>query len=81
MLASWTQVFEQDLLAGFGDRAKETVTRVIEEIDKTAPAGLKDRCATQAEQALKESKVSNGSFGTTAMYDNTPTIRWQWTRW
>ncbi|KAG9006591.1 hypothetical protein FRB94_000608 [Tulasnella sp. JGI-2019a] len=57
-LSSWTRVFEQDLLAKFGNRAKEAVNKIIADIEKTAPVGLINRCAGQREQALTESKAA-----------------------
>ncbi|KAG8716350.1 hypothetical protein FRC09_015864 [Ceratobasidium sp. 395] len=60
--ASWAQVFESDLFAPMERATRQEITKLLQEIEDTAPAGLKDRCKAQSQTTLKEAQVVTGNI-------------------
>lgn len=56
--SSWARVFESDL---FGPTERSILTgieKLIKEIERTSPAGLKDRCKAQGALSAEEAKIA-----------------------
>ncbi|KAF9452482.1 hypothetical protein P691DRAFT_697145, partial [Macrolepiota fuliginosa MF-IS2] len=55
---SWGKVFESDLFAPFEAAVTSTINKLLEEIEDTAAAGLKDRTRRQGDLCLEEARVA-----------------------
>ncbi|KIJ27411.1 hypothetical protein M422DRAFT_271395 [Sphaerobolus stellatus SS14] len=62
--ASWARVFEADLFSGFESRAIQLVTKLLQEVEKSAALALRDRAKSQADMALAEGKLAMQSLVT-----------------
>jgi hypothetical protein len=51
---SWTTVFETDLFASFDKATCMAMNQVLEEVEDSAPTGLKDRAKVQIESCRVE---------------------------
>jgi hypothetical protein len=58
MAASWSKVFETDLFASFHKAAVAVINKVVQEVEASAPPGLKDRTKIQTEVCLDEAKLT-----------------------
>jgi hypothetical protein len=58
MAASWSKVFETDLFASFHKAAVAAINKVVQEVEASAPPGLKDRTKVQTEVCLDEAKLT-----------------------
>lgn len=56
--SSWSKVFEADLFSSFEKAATTAISSLLQEVEATAAAGLKERARGQAELALDEAKIA-----------------------
>jgi hypothetical protein len=55
---SWSKVFETDLFASFRKAAVAVINNLVQEVEASAPLGLKDRTKTQTEVCLEEATLT-----------------------
>jgi hypothetical protein len=55
--ASWARLFDSDLFASTLQAERAEITRLLQEIEASAPPELKARCHAQSQLALREAQV------------------------
>lgn len=56
--SSWSKVFEADLFASFERDTTAAIARLLDEVEESAPPGLKERARGQAEISLQEASIA-----------------------
>lgn len=57
IVSSWAKVFEKDLFGDFEQQALKVVQRLVDEVERDAPAGLSERARAQGKLAIEDTKV------------------------
>jgi hypothetical protein len=56
--ASWAKVFEADMFAAFQRKTEDVVQSLVQDVEESAPVGLKDKVRLQGESAMNEARLA-----------------------